>query len=117
MSRARRFTALAGTTLVALFAVVPLAATATAAPLTDPFAPVVNAQPLAPTTTAASPGSSVPGGAGGTPTTVSQDGTDDGRLAFTGVSSIEVWIALGALVSITLGLALRPRRRSFPVPR
>ena len=38
------------------------------------------------------------------------------QLAFTGASSNEAWIALGAL-TITLGLALRPRRRPFPVPR
>jgi hypothetical protein len=85
----------------------------TTSQLTDPFAPVVNAQSLATTTTAATPGSSVPGSNGGTPTTVTP-GTGDGRLAFTGASSVETWLVLGALAMIALGLALRPRRRPFP---
>lgn len=75
---------------------------------------------VATTTTATSPGSTTPGSgnppvsAGATPST-SPGGTGDG-LAFTGAPGFELWLALGALATITLGLALRPRRRSFPDP-
>jgi plastocyanin len=80
---------------------------------------IVNAAPGATTTT--TPGTNPPatnppvsGGGGPTPTTSAQ-GTGS-QLAFTGTSSGEAWLALGALGTITLGLALRPRRRPFPIP-
>jgi plastocyanin len=64
-----------------------------------------------PTTAPGSPASV--GGAGSTTVAAQASGP---QLAFTGASSNEAWIALGALFTITLGLALRPRRRPFPVP-
>jgi plastocyanin len=79
---------------------------------------VVNA---AATTTTASPGSATPGSgnppvsAGATPSTAARGTGND--LAFTGASGRELWIAFGALATITLGLALRPRRRAFPEHR
>jgi plastocyanin len=49
------------------------------------------------------------------PTTVAAAASGP-QLAFTGVAGDEMWIALGALFTIALGLALRPRRRPFPIP-
>jgi plastocyanin len=78
---------------------------------------VVNA---AATTTA--PPTTAPGGNGNPPTTDSGSATTaapggtGAELAFTGTSGIVAWLALGALAIITLGLALRPRRRPFPDP-
>jgi plastocyanin len=67
-----------------------------------------------PTTTA--PGSTVSAGGGaGASTSVAAQASGP-QLAFTGAAANELWIALGALFTITLGLALRPRRRPFPVP-
>lgn len=79
---------------------------------------VVNAAPATTTTTTASPGSSagnppVSGGGGVTPTTT---GSTDPELASTGVSAVATWLVLGALVAISIGLALRPRRRAYPIP-
>jgi plastocyanin len=79
---------------------------------------VTASTPSTTTTTTATPGSSPSGNppvsAGGTasPTTTAAGA----QLAFTGPASDEAWIALGALATIALGLALRPRRRPFPVP-
>jgi hypothetical protein len=76
---------------------------------------IVNA---APTTTTA-----VPGGNGNPPVTTAGSGSTVAprgtgpELAFTGTSSLVASLALGALAIITLGLALRPRRRPFPDPR
>jgi hypothetical protein len=66
------------------------------------------------TTPTTAPGSPASGGGAGASTTVAAQATGP-QLAFTGASSNEAWIALGALFTITLGLALRPRRRPFPV--
>jgi plastocyanin len=74
-----------------------------AAPVTTPT--------TAPTTAPRSPASA---GGGGASTSVGAEATGP-QLAFTGASSNEAWIALGALFTIALGLALRPRRRPFPV--
>jgi hypothetical protein len=38
------------------------------------------------------------------------------QLAFTGAPADAAWLTLGALLMITVGLALRPRRRPFPIP-
>ena len=81
---------------------------------------VVNAAPgTTTTTTTAAPGSTagnppVSGGGGVSPTTAS--GSTGPELAFTGASAIEMWLVLSALFTISVGLALRPRRRAFPVP-
>jgi plastocyanin len=54
------------------------------------------------------------GGAGaGATTTTTATGP---QLAFTGASSTEAWLVLGGLVTISVGFALRPRRRPFPIP-
>jgi plastocyanin len=80
---------------------------------------VVNASAPSTTTTPTTVGGS---GAGNPPATVGGAGattttTATGpQLAFTGASSAEVWLVLGALVTIAMGLALRPRRRPFPIP-
>jgi plastocyanin len=67
------------------------------------------------TTTTTAPGSPVSAGGAAASTSVAAQARGP-QLAFTGASSNEAWIALGALFTITLGLALRPRRRPFPVP-
>ncbi len=73
---------------------------------------IVKAAVTTPTTT---PGSTVAGGGGGASTSVAAQASGP-QLAFTGAAANELWIAIGALFTITLGLALRPRRRPFPVP-
>ena len=67
------------------------------------------------TTTTTEAGSPVTAGGTATPTTVAAAASGP-QLAFTGMAGSEAWIALGALFTIALGLALRPRRRPFPVP-
>ena len=80
---------------------------------------IVTAAAQTTTTTA----STVPGGNGNPPATTPGSGSTaapsgtGAELAFTGMSSVVTWLALGALATIALGLALRPRRRSFPDPR
>jgi plastocyanin len=65
------------------------------------------------TTTTTSAGSPTTAGGTATPSTVAGQASGP-SLAFTGAASNEAWIALGALLTIALGLALRPRRRPFP---
>ena len=80
---------------------------------------VVNATATTTTSTTAANGNSgnPPVTAAGSPTTTGANSDANGdELAFTGASPVEVWIALGALAIIALGLALRPRRRPFPDP-
>ena len=73
-------------------------------------------KPAATTPTTTAPGSTVSAGGGaGASTSVAAQASGP-QLAFTGAATNELWIALGALFTITLGLALRPRRRPFPVP-
>jgi plastocyanin len=73
-------------------------------------------KPAATTPTTTAPGSTVSAGGGaGASTSVAAQASGP-QLAFTGAAADELWIALGALVTMTLGLALRPRRRPFPVP-
>ena len=81
---------------------------------------VVNASAPSTTTTPTTLGGSgtgnppaTVGGAGATTTTTTSSGP---QLAFTGASSTEAWLVLGALVTISMGFALRPRRRPFPIP-
>jgi plastocyanin len=81
---------------------------------------VVNAPPPSTTTTtSAAPGTTggppVTGG-GGAGATTSAPGSTGPQLAFTGASTAEAWLVLGALLTISIGLALRPRRRPFPIP-
>jgi plastocyanin len=64
------------------------------------------------TTAANSP---ISAGGAANPSTSSPSSTGP-QLAFTGASSNEAWIAFGALFTITVGFALRPRRRAFPIP-
>ena len=76
----------------------------------------------APTTTTAASSTTAPGSgnppvsAGSTPPSTAAPQGSGGELAFTGTSSTEGLLALGALGTIALGLALRPRRRPFPEP-
>jgi plastocyanin len=66
-------------------------------------------------TTTTQAGSPAPDGGLAASTTVAAASSGP-QLAFTGVAGDEAWIALGALFTVALGLALRPRRRPFPVP-
>jgi plastocyanin len=68
----------------------------------------------APTTTTQPGSPATDRGLAGTATTAAA--ASGPQLAFTGVAGDEMWIALGALFTIALGLALRPRRRPFPIP-
>jgi molybdopterin synthase sulfur carrier subunit len=115
MGRGLRLTVIVGAALAVFVAIAPLAAGTTSAPTTrlkDPFAPVPVAAPAAAPTTATPGSGHPPVSAGATPPTAPSGARDD--LAFTGASGVELWLALGALVTITLGLVLRPRRRPFP---
>jgi hypothetical protein len=75
-----------------------------------------------PTTTTTAPGATTtapgnpPVSGGGTPPPTTAAPSTGPQLAFTGTPAAELWLALGGLLTITLGLALRPRRRSFPKP-
>ena len=75
---------------------------------------IVNSSaPATTTTTRPNPGTTTVS-AGGTPNPTVAPPATGPQLAFTGASSNEAWLALGALAMITLGFALRPRRRPFP---
>jgi hypothetical protein len=67
------------------------------------------------TTVAGPPTTGAPGvSAGGAP---SPSTTATGpQLAFTGSAPAVLWLTLGALLALAAGLALRPRRRPFPLP-
>jgi diacylglycerol kinase family enzyme len=77
---------------------------------------IVKAATPAPTTTVAGPTTTgAPGVTAGGAPSPSTTGTGS-QLAFTGSAPAVLWLTFGALLALAAGLALRPRRRPFPIP-
>jgi plastocyanin len=70
------------------------------------------------TTTVAGPATTAAPGvsAGGAPSASPSTTGTGAQLAFTGSAPAALWLTFGALLALAAGLALRPRRRPFPVP-
>jgi diacylglycerol kinase family enzyme len=77
---------------------------------------IVQAATVSTTTTVAGPTTTgSPGVTAGGALSPSTTGTG-AQLAFTGSAPAALWLTFGALLALAAGLALRPRRRPFPIP-